>query len=322
MTGKHHLVPHLFRDTAELVEQKWMAGTTAKTLRGTFEALGRYGHLEGLAENMIGVVLMKLTELAQDPTRSTPQWRKQAVQLIKSVVSNEKLPAGYVEHSQRVTESVAGLDPYQTTDDLKMLYRRAKHFQPDFKDLLEDIAYRTGAEADIPDLKGVERAMERVAELGTAARLTDILRGSLYAKDLNMVAKVNQALLDSGVLRFFKDRHVQPAGGGYRDTITRIAMQNGMPPIISEAQVLLEPVAEYKKGDGHKFYEAIRAIYNAGENLTDKGQQKLQELNEQMKAGYDAAFAKGAKGEFRGPEGSGSPEGSMGGGLVPAPAGI
>lgn len=202
-----------------------------------------------------------------------------------------------LQGAEPVKTPLTDADLQRLPDDLartKMTaqYEAASEALPDFNATLRSIASETGAEPQIrDDLKAPARAVEKaIADYnGDPARVTDLLRGSLVARDAAHVAQVADAVRHHFDVISEKDRFSRPVDG-YRDLMLKVRAVNGH---VSEVQVHLPEMLKAKK-DMHPLYEEARSL-DAVSDLSGEQLQRLRELNRQMRDGYELAWERSTR---------------------------
>lgn len=141
--------------------------------------------------------------------------------------------------------------------------------KPIFDCLVEKIADKVGAVAEIPAVKGRKRAAIKVRTRygGDASQLSDIVRATLRFKMVPEVLDNIYIALDELVytrefrgarvkVTLIDDRFQNPRKGGYRD-ILLLLMINGY---VCELQLNVDKILLIKESTGHKQYELTRKI--------------------------------------------------------------
>jgi hypothetical protein len=182
------------------------------------------------------------------------------------------------------------------TQELGKMYSEAAVRKPVFDQMNQQIASDLGGTYVGPGLKGRPRAVEKAIDDygGDPRGLRDLLRGTIevgtpeQAQSAIATLQKNYEVLPSGFRNLF-DPEVKPADG-YRDAKMNVNINGHM----AEIQVNLPEMLQAKK-QVHNLYEERRTIEGGigeGKKPTPKQAARIDELNEQMRTVYDAAYAR------------------------------
>jgi len=191
----------------------------------------------------------------------------------------------------------------QESRDLDTLYAKAAEADVEVRRITRSIAEQTGGTAVFPPggrLKGRQRADEKIlVELGgDASGLMDIARSSIGYATVDKVYQALQFILYNGydIVRM-KDRALDPLATGFWNIHLNIRMSNRH---IVELQLQLMEILRYSLGEGHKLYEQVRGIeadaVREGRSLTPEEMARIDELNQEQRRFYEAAFQRGQAG--------------------------
>ena len=194
-------------------------------------------------------------------------------------------------------QKTLGLNAISGENALKMadMYNQANAVKPSFDKLNQTIADKFGGQYIAPSLKGTQRAVEKTASdyAGNPSGLKDIVRGTIMVDSPQQAqAVVNElrnqhTVLDTGYRNLF-DPEASPMDG-YRDAKMNVNMGGHN----AEIQVNVPEMLEAKE-QAHGLYEQRRSIeasiINRGDSPTPVEQAQIDNLNQQMKSIYDAAY--------------------------------
>ncbi|WP_156915980.1 hypothetical protein [Desulfatirhabdium butyrativorans] len=155
---------------------------------------------------------------------------------------------------------------------LDAVYAQAEKALPEFKNWVEEYARKTGATRVMlrPGLKGRERAGQKVENdyAGCAARLTDIVGGTLLYDRVEDVVSAFKLIGKDPAVSKAKNRFENPTSDGYRD----IMMVVNVGGHLCELQLNTHAILEAKeKGLGHKLYEITRQLKAIANNNKSEG---------------------------------------------------
>ncbi|WP_298772725.1 RelA/SpoT domain-containing protein [uncultured Shewanella sp.] len=148
----------------------------------------------------------------------------------------------------------------QSHSDLSILYQRAFHTKHDLDTLLHSISLTTQTQAVLAPLKSPQRTDEKIQNKfdGDSSKITDLVRGSLVADNVNGLVRAYQALTSEVEVIQVKNRFASPKASGYRDLNLLVKLPHSN--MICEVQLHLEQIAKIKSGAEHQTYQAIQAI--------------------------------------------------------------
>lgn len=196
--------------------------------------------------------------------------------------------------------------PRQHTGDLDTLYQEAGPAMAALTRFVNYVAKERGATAIIPELKGRERAEQKIASQydGDASRLLDIARATLVFDTMDQINLQQleadlQTVLPGSQIIYVNDRFAHPAASGYRDMSLYVRMPNGH--IVSLRIQLAE--MQRAAAEEHTLYERRRSIEADAKiqhrELTEDERKELEALMQQAHRIYEDAWEKS-----RGTEGS------------------
>jgi hypothetical protein len=313
LTRDHKRIPELFAATAPLVTADWEAQTTANTIEDTFGAV-RKRDGDGDRSDVASLVVGAMHELQANPQLGQQEgWVKATVAALELAVGSRanpasadtRLPKRYADVSERIFNRTVDVDWRHRKSDFDVLFAEAAPANMELRTLIAQLSKATGGEAIFPPaqpdnphgLKGKERSRQRIADFGgDASQLTDIARGSIAFDSVDRLYS-SLAFLDRKTeIVAIKDRFVNPTAGGYRDVLLKLRMSNGH---VVELQLHLKGIIAVKNGEGHRLYEAQRDLWTLADkekrSLTPEEKAEVEELNKQMRAHYDAAYASSLK---------------------------
>ncbi|WP_299011223.1 RelA/SpoT domain-containing protein [uncultured Shewanella sp.] len=148
----------------------------------------------------------------------------------------------------------------QSDSDLSILYQQAFHTKHDLDTLLHAISMTTQTQAVFAPLKSPQRTDEKIQNKldGDSSKITDLVRGSLVADNVNELLRAYQALTSEVEVVQVKNRFASPKASGYRDLNVLVKLPHSN--MICEVQFHLKQIAEIKSGTEHETYQAIQAI--------------------------------------------------------------
>lgn len=183
-----------------------------------------------------------------------------------------------------------------SANKLNELYGKAAEAKPEFDRTLQQIADETNAVAQLPPLKGANRATEKImADYGgDASRMKDLLRGTL---EVDSVAGAQAALarvqgtfnVEKGGFRNLLDPAVDPVDG-YRDIKLNVRMKNGtvaevqfnVPAMLAVKERMHVPYEERRKIEGR--------LLSENRDATPAERLRIDTLNATMKAAYEPVW--------------------------------
>ena len=175
------------------------------------------------------------------------------------------------------------------------LYEEAAVAKVEFDPIVSSIASMTNGTAKIPKLKDQNTAVGKSEGEygGDHSRLVDICRASIiYNSYKNLMEGLGKSKEMITLVRE-KNRFAEPTLAGYRDILLNVSLSNGH---IAELQLHLQQIMDVKNGVGHKLYEEVRSIERAAKEaaraLTPEEAAKVDQLLEESRIHYDAAFEK------------------------------
>jgi len=180
-------------------------------------------------------------------------------------------------------------------EELGKMYQEAATRKPAFDQVNQQIASDLGGKYVGPGLKGRPRATEKTIDDygGNPRGLKDLLRGTIavdtpeQAQAAITALKNNHDVLPSGYRNLF-DPSANPVDG-YRDAKMNVNIGGH----VAEIQVNLPEMLQAKK-QVHNLYEERRTIEGnwSKREATPAELERTAQLNSQMKAVYDAAYAR------------------------------
>jgi hypothetical protein len=181
------------------------------------------------------------------------------------------------------------------TQELGKMYSEAAVRKPVFDQMNQQIASDLGVAYVGPGLKGRPRAIEKVIDdyAGDSRQLKDLLRGTIevgtpeQAQSAIATLQKNYEVLPSGFRNLF-DPRANPVDG-YRDAKMNVNIGGH----VAEIQVNLPEMLQAKK-QVHDLYAERQTIERnwSRREATPAELERTAQLNSQMKAVYDAAYAR------------------------------
>ncbi|HEX6776988.1 MAG TPA: hypothetical protein VF099_02250 [Ktedonobacterales bacterium] len=196
--------------------------------------------------------------------------------------------------------------PQQHTGDLDTLYQEAGPALAELTRFVNYVAKERGATAIIPELKGRERAEQKIAAQydGDASRLLDIARATLVFDTMDQINLQQleadlQTVLPGSQIIYVNDRFAHPVPSGYRDMSLYIRMPNGhiVSLRIQLAEMQRAAAAEHPLYVQRRTIEATAKL--EGRELTPAERARYDALMQQAHRVYEDALEKS-----RGTEGS------------------
>ena len=175
------------------------------------------------------------------------------------------------------------------------LYEEAAVAKVEFDPIVSSIASMTNGTAKIPKLKDQNTAVGKSEGEygGDHSRLVDICRASIIYNSYKDLMEGLGKSKEMITLVREKNRFAEPTLAGYRDILLNVRLSNGH---IAELQLHLQQIMDVKNGVGHKLYEEVRSIERAAKEaaraLTPEEAAKVDQLLEESRIHYDAAFEK------------------------------
>ncbi|TKB56551.1 nucleotidyltransferase family protein [Ferrimonas aestuarii] len=162
----------------------------------------------------------------------------------------------------------------QPISDFENLYAQAEQAQQELAMLTHKVAFLSGTEASVPNIKSRERAKAKVASKfnGDVTALTDLARTTIIANDVEGVVRAYQTLQQQGQIQQVKNRFQNPKANGYRDLNVLVTLPETQ--LVAEVQIHLSDIAAIKSGPEHKIYTDIQQI----ERLAEQQQRQLSEF--------------------------------------------
>lgn len=186
----------------------------------------------------------------------------------------------------------------EANDTLTQAYQAAAADKPQFDAALQHLASATGSEALIPDLKGRNRAEQKIAADygGDPTKIKDLLRGTLVANSLtdaqSMVQALGQQYQVVDAKNSLDPNSPSPYSGGYRDAKLVVRTPTGA---LAEIQVVPKEM-QAAKDQAHPLYEQERTItaeaQRADRDLTPEEVTKLEAVRASQAAIYQPAWAR------------------------------
>jgi hypothetical protein len=173
------------------------------------------------------------------------------------------------------------------------LYEEAAVAKVEFDPIVSNIASITNGTAKIPKLKAQNTAVAKSEGEygGDHSRLVDICRASIIYNSYKDLMEGLGKSKEMITLVREKNRFAEPTPAGYRDILLNVRLSNGH---IAELQLHLQAIMDVKNGVGHDLYEQIREIGRAaeaaGQALTPEEAAKVEQLVQESRIHYDAAF--------------------------------
>lgn len=184
----------------------------------------------------------------------------------------------------------------ESQKQLTKIYEKAAENKDYFDSTNASIAKELGGEAAVVDIKGSERAVEKVLNdyEGDVTKIKDLLRTTISIKSLKDTDKAIE-LIKAKYGEPVKLKNTlnpdAPSPSGYRD----INMVFEVKGSYMEVQVNMKPMLTVKYGKGHELYEQIRNIEGTAlkekRSLTKAEFNKVTKLNAESKKLYDAAYS-------------------------------
>jgi len=176
------------------------------------------------------------------------------------------------------------------------MYEKAAENKDHFDNTNTRIAEELGGRAAIVPLKGSQRAVDKITKSydNDPTKIKDLLRTTIEIKSLkdvnSAIDKLKAEYGEPVKLRNLLDPKTDSLGGsGYRD-VNMVVEVNGS---YAEVQINLPAMMEAKE-KAHGYYEEVRIILEdaaqAGKQLNVYEEAKVKNLNDKMKALYDAAW--------------------------------
>lgn len=154
----------------------------------------------------------------------------------------------------------------QSCQTLDAVFASGARAADPFAELVAAIAAKASLGADaarVAPLKGRARAREKAADdyKGDAARLVDVVRGTLVARtEPELIAASEAVAAEAAVVRF-KNRFLDPPFNGYRDALYTVAVAvDGDEIHLCEIQVHLAPLLALKAAT-HPLYAHFRTHF-------------------------------------------------------------
>lgn len=189
------------------------------------------------------------------------------------------------------------LQPGQRQEFVDM-YEKAAAAKDSFDEKNAKIAKEVGGTAAIVPLKGSTRAVDKILGDydGDPSQIKDLLRTTIEIKDLsevdNVLAKLgeNYSIEEKGFRNLLKEGTDSLGGSGYRDMKMNVKIDG----VMAEVQVNFPQMLKAKeKMHGH--YEEISEILRSASKtkgiMTKEDNERIAQLNQEMKDVYDAAWA-------------------------------
>lgn len=190
----------------------------------------------------------------------------------------------------------ARLEPKEA-EQLDNMYRSAAAAKDAFDARLTQIADQVGGKAELPPLKGAQRAVDKIKSdyNGNSGQIKDLIRGTIVVDNPRAAAKVLAAIRESKDtfevsnkgFRNLLDPKANP-DDGYRDAKMNVHLHG----VMGEIQINVPAMLEAK--------HAVHGMYVEREKISrdakDRGympheRERVNALNAGMKARYDSAWA-------------------------------
>lgn len=227
---------------------------------------------------------------------------KQAAKVLAGKAPGAKETRDYLARVKSALEDPQALERQQQIDktslsqqskqDLGRLYSDAARVKPVFDSTLSQIANEAGGEALTAPLKGIDRAAAKAQHDygGDATQIKDLVRGTILVDEpsaaqaaVDLIGKQFEIV---GKPRNLFDPSIEPVDG-YRDAKFNVRVGGH----VAEIQVNMPEMAAAKEAV-HVQYEERSKIEreSAGRQRTAEENAKIDELNRQMRAVYNAAW--------------------------------
>ncbi|WP_417347380.1 hypothetical protein [Ferrimonas sp.] len=225
----------------------------------------------------------------------------QAATQLSLDTSLDKLPG--LERSNKAEKGLPGLmaiesqdsaSVVQPTSDFENLYLRAQHAQNELAMLTHRVAYLSSTQADVPAVKGRERALAKLEGKldGDVTLLTDLARTTLVADDVEGLLRAYHELDRQGEVVRVKNRFLTPKANGYRDLNLLVRLPESL--MVAEVQIHLRPFAEIKNGPEHDLYQQIQELERQAlvqqRPLSEFEQARVERLRHQSTLLYQQAW--------------------------------
>jgi hypothetical protein len=170
------------------------------------------------------------------------------------------------------------------------LYAAAEREKPQFDSAVKQIAESVGGSAKLAELKGIERAVEKVLAdyAGDPTKIKDLLRATIVV-DLDGAQGALAAVMDRYEVtgsRNLLDENAQTING-YRDAKVNVLV-NGH---VAEIQISTPQMMAAKKQAHPLYVQASRLIRETQGKTNQVAMAKIADLQAQQRAIYDAAWA-------------------------------
>lgn len=172
-------------------------------------------------------------------------------------------------------------------------YGDAAEEKPAFDNTLRGIAEALNGYALTPELKGRERAIDKVVGDygGDASRIKDVLRGTIVAPNIKAareaIGRVTERFEVVGSARDLLSAESAAPPDGYRDSKFNVRVGN----ITAEIQVNVPEMIAAKKQAHALYVEQSRIMRDMRENGdTPQKNERVEQLDRQMRAIYDDAW--------------------------------
>ncbi|WP_413113326.1 RelA/SpoT domain-containing protein [Thaumasiovibrio sp. DFM-14] len=182
----------------------------------------------------------------------------------------------------------------QRHSEFDALYANAQRAQAELGTLVNEIGMLSQATPIIPPVKSTERAQAKIAQElnGEAAKITDLARATLVAKDINGIVTAFEILGKDAEILQVKNRFKSPAPSGYRDLKVLVRLPKSQH--IAEVQIHLNAIAEIKSGEEHEVYQQVQHIEriaaSESRGLNDLEQAKIARLRQYSQTLYQFAW--------------------------------
>ncbi|TKB49401.1 hypothetical protein FCL40_08700 [Ferrimonas sediminicola] len=215
--------------------------------------------------------------------------------------SLDKLPG--LERSNKAEKGLPGLmaidsqeyaSAIQPTSDFENLYLRAQLAQNELAMLTHRVAYLSSTQADVPAVKGRERALAKLEGKldGDVRLLTDLARTTLVAEDVDGLLRAYHELDRQGEVVRVKNRFLTPKANGYRDLNLLVRLPDSQ--MVAEVQIHLRSFANIKSGPEHDFYQQIQEVERQAlaerRSLSEFERARVQRLRQQSAVLYRQAW--------------------------------
>ncbi len=185
-------------------------------------------------------------------------------------------------------------DIVQPYNDFDILYSKSHQAQLELETICKSTALLTQASTTFAGVKSIDRAKAKIDHKlkGNVAKITDLARATITAKDVATLMAVYENLALETEIVQVKNRFKQPKASGYRDLNLLVRLPKTK--IIAEVQLHLAAIAEVKSGHEHSLYERVQLIERTAANeqrqLSDIEKQQIYQIGQTSKQLYQEAW--------------------------------